>query len=120
MKNYHAHVYFDLRDGELAENLFRKAQSQGAILKPWKIYDRSVGPHALPMIELHFTEATKLEAIKWLRDNIGDWSALIHEDSGDDVRDHSEGALWLGAPLPIDFTFFEVVRKNPKLALHQN
>ncbi len=120
MTNYHAHIYFNLQDMDLAQLLFRKAFSKISILKPWKIYDRPVGPHPLPMFELQFTEATKPEVLSWLTANIGTWSALIHQDTGDDVRDHTEGYSWLGPELRIDFTFFQVVQKNPHLAIHQN
>lgn len=120
MKNYHAHVYFHLPDLDLAVLLFQKLQSQKGICRPWKIYERSVGPHPLPMIELHFSEATQTEVLDWLRVNIGSWSALIHEDTGNDYQDHTSGALWLGEPLPLDFTFFELIQRDPSQILHQN
>ena len=120
MKTYHAHIYFDLCDLELAELLFRKASVQKDILKTWKIYDREVGPHPKPMFELHFDETTREAVIAWLKSNIGDWSALVHEDSGDDYRDHTENHEWIGFELPIKFSFFELVKADPSQILHKN
>ena len=39
--------------------------------------------------------------IAWLVINRGPLSALIHPNTGDDVRDHSQRATWMGQPLPL-------------------
>ncbi len=120
MKNYHAHIYFRLEDLDLMEILFRLCQGKTEIFRPHKLYPNQVGPHALPMIELHFDSTTKIPVLKWLEENRGEASILVHEDSGDDVRDHTEGKIWLGSPLPIDFSFFERLQLGQVKAVHQN
>ena len=120
MKKYHAHIYFDLKDLDLAELLFQKVKAKSEICRPWKIYNRPVGPHPKPMLELHFQSQTRDHVVAWLKENLGSWSALVHEDSGDDYRDHTEGHLWLGPELPIDFGFFQLIQQDPTQAIHQN
>jgi aromatic ring-cleaving dioxygenase len=115
MKHYHAHVYF--QDHEMIQI---KQLKQGAMKSPlqiWQLFEHCVGPHALPMLELHFDSENETAAWKWLKENHGSFSVLIHEDTGDDVKDH-EHARWLGKPLPLYFQFFEEVKRDPKLAVH--
>lgn len=42
-----------------------------------------------------------LQILGWLQLNHGQLSVLIHHQSGDDVKDHTERALWLEQPLKI-------------------
>lgn len=39
--------------------------------------------------------------IPWLVINRGPLSALIHPNTGDDERDHTQRATWMGQPLPL-------------------
>lgn len=39
--------------------------------------------------------------VPWLVINRGPLSALIHPNTGDDVRDHTQRATWMGHPLPL-------------------
>jgi aromatic ring-cleaving dioxygenase len=36
---------------------------------------------------------------------------LLHEDINDDVRDHTEGARWLGEPLQLDLVWLKNYNK---------
>ena len=115
MKLYHAHVYF--KDQEIIEIKRLKALALNSPLQVWQLFEHCVGPHALPMLELHFDETGEEDAIRWLAENRGSLSVLIHEDTGDDFKDHEE-ARWLGTSLPIHYEFFEQVKLNPKIAVH--
>ncbi len=48
--------------------------------------------------------------------NRGRLDVLVHPETGDDVADHGDFALWLGRVLPIDFeavrAFMELRRKR--------
>jgi aromatic ring-cleaving dioxygenase len=120
MTNYHAHIYFKHDDLDLMEIFFRKCQGQKVIFRTHKQYSLEVGPHTSPMIELHFNSVTHGLVLAWLEVNRGETSVLVHEDTGDDVRDHTEGKIWLGTPLPIDFSFFERLQLGQVKAVHQN
>lgn len=40
--------------------------------------------------------------IPWLVINRGPLSVLVHPNTGDDVRDHTQRASWLGKEMPLD------------------
>lgn len=118
MKNFHAHIYFDLHQKHLAENLVTELLHLNLTdLKLWKYHERKVGPHFLPMAEIHFTEKSLKQVLNCLKLHHEGLSVLVHEDSGDDFKDH-ENPIWVGPSLPIDFDFFEKVKAQPSLSVH--
>lgn len=48
-----------------------------------------------------FTPAQFGAFIPWLVINRGPLSALVHPNTGDDIRDHTQRATWLGQPFPL-------------------
>ena len=112
MKLYHAHVYFK-SFGLRAQDFYLEASK---VFKSIWVSKKPVGPHPLPMIELHFVELEPNR--EWLIANHGDFSVLIHEETGEDVRDHTEAIEWLGEPLKLDFNFFELIKTRPDLKVH--
>jgi len=122
--NYHAHLYFKPDwlpqarelDGRLRKWLARRPDGNAYRIH---LFDRVVGPHVLPMLEIDFPGSEYDSIVEWLDENREGRSVLIHEDTGDDPRDHGEGARWLGEPLPIRFEFFEEIKADPRKVIHR-
>jgi DOPA 4,5-dioxygenase len=72
-----------------------------------KLIDERVGPHPTPMFEINFPKGWFGRVFSWLRANRGELPALVHEVTGDDPKDHSQGAIWLGRVLPLDESRFD-------------
>ncbi len=117
MKNYHAHIYFALNQKPEAEFLATSLLPLDPLIRIFKTHENKVGPHALPMIEVHFSEIHLENVVRILSEKNKNLSILVHEDSGDDFKDH-ESPIWVGRPLPIDFNFFHQVKANPSLSVH--
>ncbi len=117
MKNYHAHIYFSLDQHPEAQLLAQTLLHLDSSIKIYKTHENKVGPHALPMVEVHFNEVLLQNVVNCLSENNKNLSILVHEDSGDDFKDH-ESPIWIGRPLPIDFDFFRKVKANPSLSVH--
>lgn len=117
MQLYHAHIYFQSSDTDKIKALETLARVLG-LFHELEIYPTPIGPHPLPTLELHFYENNYLAVKAWLELNQGEYSILIHEETGNDVRDHSENIEWLGEPVPIDFGFFDLILKHPGLRVH--
>lgn len=92
MKTFHAHIYFKRIGLGPAYDLFRKINKE---VGPAKIYNRTVGPHPLPMIEVVFEETYFESVHSWLALNRAGHSILIHAETGDDVKDHRAGIGWV-------------------------
>lgn len=64
-------------------------------LRTYRVFDGPVGPHPLGMFEVNLFSPQQFGAfIPWLVINRGPLSALIHPNTGDDVRDHTQRATW--------------------------
>ncbi len=119
MKNYHAHIYYELKDEKQALELYERAELLlGSEITFAKWFGKRVGPHPTPMFELQFNINNFYFMKKWLNEHRGTFSVLIHEDTGNDVRDHIEGITWLGTPLKINFEFFDLILTKPELRVH--
>lgn len=116
---YHAHIYFKLDEANQAQALYAQAKGlPNAPFTVWRLFTKNVGPHPLPMFEIHFNDQTRAQAVEWIENHRGHFSVLVHEDTGDDHRDHTTNVRWLGTPLPIDFSFFEKLKTQPELTIH--
>lgn len=49
--------------------------------------------------------------IPWLVINRGPLSALVHPNTDDEERDHTQRATWMGDRLPLDLTLFKRMRQ---------
>ncbi len=120
-QHFHAHVYFTDELKTFAEELYSKLgiSFSASEVRTHGLRYTPVGPHPLPMFELNFFVEQKVKLVSWLEKERGGLSVLIHEDTGDDERDHSTNVQWLGKELPVDFTFFEKIKSRPDLKIHQ-
>jgi len=104
LKSFDAHIYFNLESRPQAE-----AMREAAILEFAKLpiaisplVNRKVGPHPRPMFEIQFRPDLLSQMILWLTANRNGLPVLVHQVTGDDLRDHYEGALWMGEMLELD------------------
>jgi aromatic ring-cleaving dioxygenase len=104
-EDFHAHIYFTPSQMETARRLRVRAVDnleRGIWLGP--LHHEPLGPHPIGMFEIQFSRRAFRQVLDWLVAHRGEHSVLVHEVTGDDPRDHEEGALWLGAALPLDFS----------------
>ncbi len=97
---YHAHIYWK-NPQEKTEALSTRIylEKNGCLLG--RVWDQPKGPHPLPMFQVKYNSNNKNKVENYLKNK--NLTILLHEDIGeDDVRDHTEGARWIGKPLPLD------------------
>ena len=117
----HAHIYFPIEQRDRAAAL-REAVSrafEGRLLKVSELVDHALGPHPVPTFEIHFDAKLRAGMRDFLEANRNGLSVLIHEDTGDDHRDHRENIEWLGEPVALDFGFFDLILKHPELRINK-
>ena len=102
MNVYHGHVYFDLAQLPLAEQV----RTSLATALPQLTYNgqpitRPIGPHTKPMFEIHFYAqdlSTVLNKLETLRMGL---SVLLHPVQRDELAAHTSKAQWLGQKLEL-------------------
>ncbi len=103
-RDFDAHIYYAPSQRDLALSLqtkMRKSFSSQPIFVG-ELIDRLVGPHPQCMFETNFGAEYLSLVMDWLRENRHELTVLVHIVTGNDKRDHSEGAIWLGEALALD------------------
>jgi DOPA 4,5-dioxygenase len=98
---FHAHVYFDAGSLDQARALCTSA-SQLFPLKMGRVHEKPVGPHPDWSCQLAFRPAVFGALVPWLAMHRGGLVVFIHPISDNDLADHRDRAMWMGAVRPLD------------------
>lgn len=110
---YHAHVYYDA-DSKAQAAVLREALEQRFPARYGRWHDKPVGPHPCWSYQVAFEPEQFAEIVPFLAFNRGDLVIFIHPESGDELRDHRDRALWLGAKLELNLEIFtKAPAENP-------
>ncbi len=101
--SWHAHVYFDAasRKGAWALRETIAAELSGSI-ELGRFHEGPVGPHPIGSCQLAFPAAGFAHVVGWLVLNHGALDVFVHPNTGDALRDHRDGALWIGRSYPLN------------------
>jgi DOPA 4,5-dioxygenase len=108
IKNFHAHVYFELDTRETAARV-RDGLAERFDVELGRWHDKPVGPHPQSMYQVKFLPGEFGKLVPWLMLHHQDLNVLIHPSTGDDVGDHTDRALWLGEKLALNIEFLQRV-----------
>ncbi|KAI9218209.1 DOPA-like domain-containing protein [Blastocladiella britannica] len=111
IKSFDVHVYWlpsSKAQYEEAMALKAKAEKLFPQLSHGMMWDGPSGPHPYNMFEIDIYNAIDFATfVPWMILNHGNLSVLIHPQAGNDVRDHTFHAMWLGQPVPLDMGLLE-------------
>ncbi len=97
IKGYHAHVYFDESTVEKAQALCEEAGKRFSVTVG-RIHQKPVGPHPCWSCQLAFSRSEYADLLSWLALNRKGLTILIHPLTGNDLKDHTDYASWMGEP----------------------
>jgi DOPA 4,5-dioxygenase len=98
---YHAHVYYDADEKEAAASLRAAVEDRfDVVMGRW--HDNPVGPHPRGSYQIAFAADLFGTLVPWLVLNRGELTIFLHPETGDDIRDHTELAVWLGEREELD------------------
>lgn len=100
---WHAHVYYASAEERARAERLRAAIAErfpAAVLGRWR--DAPVGPHSRAMYQVAFAPELLAGMVGFLALNRAGLAVLLHPETGQQRADHSDHALWLGAPLALD------------------
>lgn len=96
ISSYHAHVYYNAASKPDAAILREKIEQRFPVnMGRW--HDRPVGPHPQWSYQVAFEADLFAEIIPWLALNRGKLDIFVHPNTGDDIADHTDHVMWLGA-----------------------
>ncbi|MBF0280091.1 MAG: DOPA 4,5-dioxygenase family protein [SAR324 cluster bacterium] len=99
--DYHAHIYYDTQTKSAAAQLRSQLETQfDTVLGRW--HDQLVGPHPRWSFQVAFKSELFGKIIPWLALNRNNLVILIHPNTGDDVIDHTDYAIWMGEKMELN------------------
>ena len=93
IKNFHAHVYYDHETREAASRV-RDALAELFTVELGRWREEPVGPHPQSMYQVKFSPEEFNKVVPWLMLHHEGLHVLIHPSTDDDVRDHTDRALF--------------------------
>ena len=101
--SWHAHIYFDAASRDAAWALRQRIeQALAGRFEMGRFHERPVGPHPMWSYQLAFAAEQFAPMVSWLTLNHGELDVFIHPNTGDELRDHRDSALWLGRSHTLD------------------
>lgn len=102
---YHAHVYFNADTFSEASALCDRAGELFSVSVGRK-HQKPVGPHPMWSCQLAFSPEIFGKIIPWLALHRNGLTVFIHAETGDDLKDHTEHAMWMGTLETLNLDLF--------------
>ena len=97
IESWHAHVYFDAASRDQAWQLRETIIAElGGAMEMGRFHERPVGPHPMWSYQLAFIPDRFAEVVGWLTLNHHPLDVFVHPNTGDELGDHRDRALWMG------------------------
>lgn len=95
--SWHAHVYFEASTRDAAWALRERAvESLAPIAAIGRFHERPVGPHPMWSFQLSFAPGALRDVVEWLLHHRGGLDVFMHPNTGDELGDHRDRAIWFG------------------------
>ncbi len=107
IQGYHAHVYFDATSIARARALCEQAAALFPPVKMGRVHEKPVGPHPDWSCQLAFRPDLFPQVVPWLMLNREGLVVFVHPLTGNDLVDHRDRALWMGAVRPLDLSMLD-------------
>jgi len=102
---YHAHIYFDATTVDQARILAETARDTLPV-EMGRVHEKCVGPHPMWSCQLSFEAEALSTVLPWLVMNRGGLIIFTHPNTGQDLEDHRDRAIWMGGCLDLDLSIF--------------
>jgi aromatic ring-cleaving dioxygenase len=106
IKSYHAHIYYDAETKDMAQEVRAKLEVNYPDLTYGRWHDKPVGPHPDWSSQVAFPASRFADVVPWFALNRAGLVIFIHPESGDELADHRDHAIWLGAMRELDLSIF--------------
>lgn len=102
-QSWHAHVYFDAASRDAAWALRELILAElGEHIQMGRFHEKPVGPHPMWSYQMALDAASFAPVAAWLALNRGGLDVFMHPNTGEELRDHRDGALWMGRSHTLD------------------
>lgn len=106
IRGYHAHIYYDAGSLPAARTLCETVRDRfGADMG--RMHERAVGPHPEWSCQLAFGPEKLGDILPWLALNRQGLTVFLHPDTGQELEDHRDRAIWMGSMPALKLEIFD-------------
>lgn len=105
IKGYHAHVYYDASTIDQARALCEEAARLFPV-RMGRMHEKPVGPHPDWSCQLAFEPQMMAVVLPWLAIHRNGLVVFTHPETGNNLIDHRDYAMWMGAVRPLNLAMF--------------
>ena len=105
IRDFHAHIYYDPDEVEIARELARQVEARFPIAVG-HFHLRPVGPHPRGSVQLTVPRDAFGDVAQFLALNRGSLTIFAHAETGEDLADHTRHVIWFGPSEPLDLSIF--------------
>lgn len=105
ISDFHSHVYYDAETIDRARKVCEAARDRFGI-PMGRMHERPVGPHPMWSCQLTIPTDRFGEVLAWLALNRDGLIVFSHPQTGDDLADHTDHAIWMGDALEMNVDQF--------------
>lgn len=106
VQDFHAHVYFNGAEVDKARRICEHCRDTFGV-DMGRIHEAPVGPHPDGSCQLQFGPEKFTDVATWLALNRDGLVIFIHPNTGRELEDHRDHAMWMGAVRPLNLARFE-------------
>lgn len=106
IKDYHIHIYYSETTIGTAKKVAQTA-SEKFELSLGRFHEKNVGPHSRWSVQLLVPKDKFSEALSWVCLNRAGLTVFTHPNTGYDLEDHRDHAIWMGECLELNLANFK-------------
>lgn len=106
IRDWHAHVYFNQATLGQARTLCGLAARELPV-RQGRVHEKLVGPHPQWSCQLGFDHPDFAQVLTWLTLHRDGLTVFVHPNTGDELADHRDRAIWLGRSDELHLAMFE-------------
>src|SRR5947199_9849873 len=106
IRDFHAHIYYDPADVELARKLAAAAQQRFPV-SVGHFHLRPVGPHPRGSVQLTVPAERCGDVAQFLALDRAGLTVFAHAETGNDLADHTQHVIWFGPSEALDLSIFD-------------
>jgi DOPA 4,5-dioxygenase len=106
IRDFHAHIYYDPEEVELAKRLAAAAHARFGVAAG-HFHLRPVGPHPRGSCQLTVPPEVFGDFAQWMALNRDGLTIFAHTSTGDDLADHTQHVIWFGDSEQLNLSMFD-------------
>lgn len=105
-ERFHFHLYFEASELEKAKGILNGFSEVFGSEQIGRAWDHPVGPHPIGSCQVSVDRSQFLDVMDWFLAHRDGLSVFVHPLTGDDLKDHTDYAMWIGESYQLKISIF--------------